>query len=96
MNDIELLELAAKAAGIDGDYSPRADAIVHCDGYFMPHKNYSDALVLAETLGLLVGKCSIKSGVYFSTRRDLPSICEAATMPKAITMAAAAIGKTMP
>ena len=54
MTDQELLELAAKAAGIYGDYSPKADAIVTSDKYWMPHKDDVDALKLVVDLNLEV------------------------------------------
>lgn len=49
--DKELLELAAKAAGIDGDYSKRANSIAHPDGYWNPLTDDGDALRLAAKLG---------------------------------------------
>lgn len=60
MSDQELLELAAKAAGIEGDYSPRADAIVNEDGYWMPHKDDGDAFRSAV-------KCEIAFGKHANT-----------------------------
>lgn len=54
MTDQELLEMAAKAAGIEGDYSQKIGAIVAPDQYWMPHKDDGDALRLAVKLSLKI------------------------------------------
>lgn len=101
MEDRELLEAAAKAAGIDGDYSKRAGAIVHADGYWMPLSDDGDALRLAVTLKIEIEffgdtayagpRKTAKYAVSTEFDRDI-----FATARLAIVRAAAEIGKSMP
>ncbi|WP_104910496.1 hypothetical protein [Pseudomonas sp. LG1D9] len=105
MNDRELLELAAKAAGVDGDYSPRANAIVTEDGYWMPLTDDGDALRLAVKLEIaitfphpaLVMACRGKEdkGHWHKAFVSGPDDYERATR-QAITYAASEIGRGMP
>ena len=99
--DRELLELAARAAGIDGEYSKRANAIVHTGGYFMPLTNDSDALQLAVALKLDIqffdGYSEIQvdsDGINSATVEPYAPDMQAATR-RAIVRAAAAIGEAM-
>ena len=93
--DRELLEMAGKADDRGGVYSKRACALVSEDGFWMPHSDYGDALKLAESLGLLVGKSTTDQGLYFATRKDLESMYLDHSICRAITRAAAAIGSAM-
>ena len=54
MNDRELLELAAKAAGIDANGAMRADWLNGHSTYWNPLKDDGDALRLAVKLNLRV------------------------------------------
>lgn len=98
MNDKELLELAARAAGIDGDYSKRSNSIVHPDGYWNPITDDGDALRLAAKLSIGLHWC--KSGRVYAHHDDAEE-CESsredrqANLRRAITRAAAEIGRRM-
>ena len=111
MNDRELLELAAKAAGIDGVYSQKAGAIVNEDGYFMPLTDDGDALRLAVDLSLRV-ECYTGVKIHpkygeshvtdvYSARDEAIALSEShagdprSATRRAITRAAAAIGQSM-
>lgn len=95
LTDRELLEGAARAIDLHGEYSERANAIVNEDGYWMPQNDYGDALRLAEALGIFVGKSATGSGVYFASRNDLEGLHNSPSICKAITRAAHAIGVAM-
>lgn len=99
MNDKELLELAAKAAGIDGDYSKRANSIVHPDGYWNPLTDDGDALRLAAELS--IGLHWYKNcRVYAHHAADVEE-CESsredrqANLRRVITRVAAEMGRRM-
>ena len=98
--DKELLELAAKAAGIDGDYSKRANSIAHPDGYWSPLTDDGDALRLAVRLSLM-----LDTAYNGCTAVGSAALCEilephngdpCAATRRAITRAAAEIGRAMP
>lgn len=94
MSDQVLLENAAKAIGLDGDYSSRADAIVHPDGYWMPHNDDGDALRLAVHLGMFNGA---KMFHFRSLERfGNPQATELECTRRAIVRTAAEIGESMP
>lgn len=104
MNEQELLELAAKAAGIEGDYSPRAGAIVNEDGYWMPLTDDGDALRLAVKLHMsvdtFVGGCEVgyddmKGGQGYLRQDDGPSgdMDDCEVVRWAIVRAAAEMGR---
>lgn len=109
MEDSELLEIAAKSAGIDGDYSKRANAIVHADGYWNPLADDGDALRLAAKLNLSIitswgfdGNPSGSVGAMLGSSEDLRLTSTkygdepCAAWRRAIVLAAAEIGKSMP
>lgn len=106
MNDRELLELAAKAAGIEGEYSKRANAIVNEDGYWMPLNDDGDALRLAVKLKIDIHNFS--NGCNADTRHsliDIGFVEENAhrndgdiykAVRRSIVRAAALLGESMP
>lgn len=96
MSDRELLELAARAAGINGIYIETACgpclSIVDACGAWRPLTDDGDALRLAVKLNLLsvmggVMRAQDASGEYFTD--------EYTATRRAITRAAAAIGEGM-
>lgn len=106
MEDRELLEMAAKAADIDGDFYSRANAIATPDCYWNPLTDDGDALRLAVKLNL----CIDLSGMFVhadcrhrdddlgyveenSARNDG---CILTATRRAIVRAAALIGESMP
>lgn len=93
MNDRELLELAARAAGIDGGYSIEANAIMYSYGYWRPLHDDGEALRLAVKLGMDVCIRPSVAHVY----ADMPSqdVVTDACYRRAITRAAAEIGRKM-
>lgn len=94
MTDRELLELAAKAAGICGDYSQRANAIVNEDGYWMPLTDDGDALRLAVALRMDLnindGECDAFVDEAFVMERNDDT---GRAVRRAIVRAAAAIAQ---
>lgn len=75
MTDKELLELAAKAAGISGKYYEFAceSGIIddHLDcGFWNPLTDDGDALRLAVKLGLTIANEHLSSGVTYCTDHD--------------------------
>lgn len=100
MSERELLELAAKVAGIydDGEW-PRVD---DAHGFFLrdwnPLTDDGDALRLAVKLGLDVDCSESNQVTVFSLNQELEPCCEAwcdnrnAAVRRAIVMAAAQIG----
>lgn len=100
--DRELLELAAKAAGIDGVYSPRSNAIVNEDGYWMPLNDDGDALRLAAKLELEVlvfhGYGEVWADSLDGTVRGIAEFTDdrATDYRRAIVEAAASIGESLP
>ena len=103
MDTQEMLELAAKAVGIDGDYSGCVDAIVHPDGYWMPHNDDGDALRLALDLSISIDisgmfvhadcrHCKDDIG-YFEENTARNGGCIYTATRRAIVRAAAAIGE---
>lgn len=91
--DKELLELAAKAAGIDGDYSKRANSIAHPDGYWNPLADDGDALRLAAKLGMDV--CLRPSVAYAYADMPNQDVMTDSCYRRAITRAAAEIWRGM-
>jgi hypothetical protein len=93
MTDKELLELAAKAAGIVGRWDEEADCFVPRDGpiFWNPLTDDGDALRLAVKLGIRIDfqGSSVKADDHVCTALDV----YAATR-RAIVRAAAEIGKT--
>lgn len=105
MSDLELLEMAAKAAGIehvyygDVDYDGGAGLVIvgehgqHLHGW-NPLKDDGDALRLAVQLALFNGA---KLFHYRSLERfQNPSVTEIERTRRAIVLTAAEIGKGMP
>jgi len=107
MTDKELLELAAKAAGIEIDWSVFLDngshkiyRVVNTRNYWNPLVSDGDALRLAVKLGLSIGLytdpdetwCSV--GINHNVKEPHGIDPYAATR-RAITRAAAAIGEKM-
>lgn len=107
LTDRELLELAAKAAGIIGVWHERGQCIhvTDCEGmsdiWWRPLTDDGDALRLAADLGLVI--CTDKRSVYAHT---IPGITPSAyasqggpdhmaNICRAITRAAAEIGRAM-
>lgn len=103
--DRELLELAARAAGVDGDYSEKLNCIVHTCGYFMPLTDDGDALRLAVELRLRVFPqdrcCYVEScpesllGEPGVSELEMHGADPCAATRRAIVRAAAAIGEQM-
>ena len=103
MSDRELLQLAAKAAGIEGeltDYGvwPKGDF-----GIWRPHRDDGDALRLAVKLGLCVSACEKRKDTMvgysledkgYNLMEDWDADPYAATR-RAIVRAAAEIGRNM-
>jgi len=105
MNDHELLKLAAKAAGIEIEPCTCSDPkwpfrLAH--GFIKPHWNPieddADALRLAVHLRLIVcpyeGSIIVDNGLRMIEEHDLSD--RAAATRRAITRAAADVGKAMP
>jgi hypothetical protein len=105
MNDRELLEFAAKAAGIDVHTIEDADGVVHWDGW-NPLTDDGDALRLAVKLHLIVGTYSSYvsvCGTYTPDGYEVPdeivvyhssvNNCPYAATRRAIVYTAAEIGK---
>jgi hypothetical protein len=100
MSDRELLELAAKAAGIEVHTIEDADGVVHWDGW-NPLTDDGDALRLAVRLGLDVfsrparwAECG-RIGTAGCRENYSGSTDPQAATRRAITRAAAEIGKGM-
>lgn len=118
MNDSELLELAAKAAGYElQDHTVSGDGLwIYGDGksrgddgrsisFWSPLEDDGDALRLAASLRLEIipGKHAGDGCIVNSRSHEIPGITVfrdskdmAEQMRRAIVMAAAEIGKTMP
>jgi len=104
MTDRELLEFAAKAAGIEGEWTnPMPSAVGNGTirtgiggSLWNPLTDDGDALRLAVNLGLVVetGQCWISKHGPMYGGDVLP--CPYAATRRAIVRAAAAIGKEMP
>jgi predicted amino acid dehydrogenase len=102
MTDKELLELAAKAAGIEIKWDTPYKAVWDFAQVpnWTPLTDDGDALRLAVILGMNINV--VTSGVFVSRFEDEPVIAEKtnddvyAATRRAITRAAAAIGKEMP
>lgn len=104
MTDRELLELAAKAAGIDAWWSePFGFMLLRTDGNrkWSPLDNDGDALRLAVKLRLMVGHSQARAIAKLGTGFDDPGFAEAhgddptAATRRAIVLAAAEIGKQL-
>jgi hypothetical protein len=105
MTDRELLENAAKAAGLtikQSPFYPRDLVVVHDDGsqhYWDPLKDDGDAFRLMVELGMNVFKSGIK--VYAMDEEADSEMCEGrekdpyAATRRAITRTAADIGEAM-
>jgi hypothetical protein len=110
MIDKELLELAAKAAGIKGQYWDsdndilRGIAPVLCSRYWNPLTDDGDALRLAVKLKLQISPGTYFGGRTSAVRAAVAEAHEIATEDcsiekatrRAIVRAAAQIGKAMP
>lgn len=102
-NDRELLQLAAKAAGISGQYDDCFNAIVYGphSQLWIPLTDDGDALRLAVKLGLLVHGSAADSTVFCQVGECPDAILEKAkpdpyaATRRAIVRAAASIGETM-
>lgn len=110
MNDHELLELAAKAAGYEFN-SPNGSADISSDGrrawvspgfYWQPFDDDGDALRLAVRLGLIVNCWLDAKKTWAGLETDSDGVIERhggdpyAATRRAIVRAAAEIGKAMP
>ena len=89
MTDRELLELAAKAAGIDVHTIEDADGVLHWDGW-NPLADDGDALRLAVKLNIDAGKPGMRLRIDWRSWED-----PYAATRRAIVRAAAEIGKAM-
>lgn len=109
MTDRELLELAAKAAGMELDYTIRPDkkAFYHSErnalalvdgGWFAPLTDDGDALRLAVKLGLVVDCSRPSAGEPWKQHAIWldETMSNAELTRRAIVRAAAAIGRQMP
>ena len=102
MTDRELLELAAKAAGIDVKWCEATEGFWTTDGYdsFVPLTYDADALRLAVKLGMAVDVCTNYT-VILGVVDDIGFIKEVhdddpyAATRRAIVRAAAQIGRKM-
>ena len=107
MDDRELLELAAKAAGIVGVWHERGQCIhvTDCEGmsdiWWRPLTDDGDALRLAVTLGLEANICApLGKTICWHSRRDAVVEFHDKSDPyiatrRAIVRAAAAVGEAM-
>jgi hypothetical protein len=102
MNDRELLELAAKAAGIDAIWFDELAAFVANDtpnAEWDPLNDDGDALRLAVTLGMNLELNDVGEGVHAETRlsylRELAKSDPYAASRRVIVRAAAEIGRAM-
>lgn len=102
MNDRELLEMAAKAAGIPEPWShDRMAAFQYCALYWNPLEDSGDAFELMGKLKLNIkqGKFSVsvnnKDGIY-QTMRVRNEEERGSVTRLVVVMAAAEIGKSMP
>lgn len=103
MNDRELLEMAAKAAGYDGlRWSMLRQCFYDCSGvYWRPLDDDGDALRLAVKLMIEVRRCFQETHIQCSSKRYLNCISEPvledpyAATRRAIVRAAAEIGRGM-
>ena len=103
MTDRELLQLAAKAAGLEFNNkrsTPTTDALYlgpH-GGWWNPLTDDGDALRLAVKLGLVVDCSRPSAGKPFKQHAIwVDETCDNATLTRrAITRAAAEIGRNMP
>lgn len=99
MTDQEYIELAAKAAGIEGSWHEQNSAYASPTGWLMPNghtwnplSDSGDAFELAVKLGFLVCPGQVYSGVEgFATEKNNGDILAATRL--AIVRAAAEIGK---
>jgi len=102
MTDRELLELAAKAAGIDYYTRAQSGGMLTDNGEWNPLTDDGDALRLAAKLGIDVMHTNIHSPqVHAMADYDVACIEDSATDPYAATRrvivrAAAEIGRGMP
>ena len=100
MKDSELLELAAKAAGINGEWMQDAQGLPFLHNWengceFDPLSNDGDALRLADHLDLIVDFsrfAAIQADRFYLGHRDFAI---GNNVNEAITRAAAQIGKEM-
>ncbi|EOT7841220.1 hypothetical protein ACNH7Y_005779 [Pseudomonas aeruginosa] len=93
MNDRELLELAARAAGIDPVLAEPINFSTGVEYYWNPRDDDGDALRLAVSTGLHKRLHEILTGPAY--RADALSCGEAYATRYAIVRAAAEIGKSM-
>jgi hypothetical protein len=95
MTDRELLELAAKAAGIDYYTRAQSGGMLTDNGEWNPLTDDGDALRLAVTLGLVIDCSRPSAGEPYKQHaiwRD--ELCDTATLTRrAIVRAAAEIGR---
>lgn len=100
MTDREMLEYAAKAAGLEGVYDTDFDMLVLFDSYVVPTmwnplKDDGDAFRLAVKLELYdLDKILVELDIH--ERATSHHLDPCAALRLAITRAAAAIGKEMP
>ncbi|KRU69644.1 hypothetical protein AN449_02610 [Pseudomonas aeruginosa] len=93
MNDRELLELAARAAGIDPVLAEPINFSTGVEYYWNPRDDDGDALRLAVSTGLHKRLHEILKGPAYNA--DALSYGEAYATRKAILRTAAEIGKSM-
>jgi len=96
MTDRELLELAAKAAGIRINYwaydnDDDSPSVLESGGIWNPLTNYRDALRLAVAIGAHEGKCQVLINID-----EVDSLGPTRAICLAIVRAAAEIGRNMP
>lgn len=91
MTDKELLDLAAKAAGVQLKYTPSGSPWADIEGAWNPLTDDGDALRLAVKLGILSHPLLQH---YFAVETLMPERDPYAATRRAIVRAAAEIGKT--
>jgi len=93
VSDRELLELAAKAAGIEGEWS--SSGLWHRHALWNPLTDDGDALRLAVKLNMTLAVGIARSDAGEFTEFDMCDTDPDAATRRAITRAAAEIGRNM-
>jgi hypothetical protein len=103
MSDRDLLQLAAKAAGIQGEWSERGNCIVIASPgmsweHWRPLDDDGDALRLAVKLAIEISPCPEHDSVFCEPKGDPDSIITTEALDdygtrRAIVRAAAEIGR---
>lgn len=106
MSDRELLELAAKAAGIKVDWRESVECLCYSGSPYnvawSPHKDYGDSMHLAATLRIsitFIGRGTVQTwadGTTITTEVIHKRADPAAATRRAVLQTAAEIGRAMP